>query len=323
MSSPEYSDDDARRVVEASAWRVRLTALDAESSEEFEAWLAADPLNAEAWRRVEAPWDFLGDHAAEPEILAARSAALSSARRLSELNPSRAFPWRTVCASVAAGIAVVGTALYWWLSPADYQTALGERRTLALSDGSRLTLDSNSEVRVAYSRDERDLTLIRGQARFEVVHDASRPFLVGADGATVKATGTDFDVDLLPGRLDVTLIQGHVMVSKALESVSLGSGEKATLVQGQKLVVAAVDIADALAWQSGQLVFHGEPLASAISSLNRYDQLQMELGDPSLGNLRVSGTFNTGDAVRIADVMTRYLKIRAVYSDDGRIIFRK
>jgi len=316
------TEDASRRLVEASAWRVHLAEIGADSTAQFEAWLLADARNMEAWRRVEAPWDFLGHHATEPEIVAARSAALGFAH-FGRQPSRRAVPWRAIVASALLLLAAFAGGLYWWLQPANYQTALGERRVVTLADGSRLSLDSNSEVRVAYSLRGRDLELLRGQARFEVAHDSAKPFVVAAGDVFVRATGTDFDVDLPAGVVVVTLLQGRVSVADIRHRVALNAGEQLTFAPGRAPAVVDANPADVLAWQSGQVVFHNAPLSAVIERLNRYDKAQFTLADPGLAALRVSGTFNTGDAMAIADILTRYLGIHAIYSDSGRIEFRR
>ncbi len=319
MSSEDHEVDEARRLVEASAWRVHLTEVEAESTAEFEAWLAADPRNADAWKRVDAPWQFIGAHAAEPELVAARGAALGTMPHFGEAEPRRAAAWRMIAAAALLVLIAAGGWFYWQLQPVEYQTALGERRTLVLSDGSRLGLDSNSEVRVSYSTHRRDLALVRGQARFEVAHDAARPFLVTADGAVVRATGTDFDVDLPPEGVLVTLIEGRVTVSREKDRVPLAAGEQLTLASARPPAIAHVNTADVLAWQNGQVVFHDAPLAVVVARMNRYDATKLVLADPRLAQLRVSGTFNTGDVLGFVDIITRYLKIRAVYTANGPV----
>lgn len=318
----QENEDASRRLVEASAWRVHLAEIGGDSTAQFEAWLLADARNLEAWQRVEAPWDFFGEHAAAPELVAARGAALGSAG-LGRRSRGRAAPWRMIAASGFLLLTAFSGGLYWWLQPADYQTALGERRMLTLADGSRLTLDSNSEVTVSYSLIGRDLKLLRGQARFEVVHDAARPFLVTAAGVVVRATGTDFDVDLPALGVVVTLLQGRVSVADAYHRVALNAGEQLTFAPDRPPFVVEASPGDVLAWLTGQVVFHNAPLSTVIDRLNRYEKAQFVLSDPKLGALRVSGTFNTGNAMAIADILTRYLAIHASYSDSGRIELRR
>jgi transmembrane sensor len=318
----QTDDDTTRRLVEASAWRAHLAEVGEETSAAFEAWLLSDVRNLEAWQRVEGPWAFLGEHAAAPEVLAARSAALGLTR-VGRRPSTSAIPWRGVAAMSLLLLLAIGAGIFWWEQAADYQTTFGERRVLTLSDGSRLSLDSNSEVKVSYSSRGRLLELLRGQARFEVAHDAARPFWVSAAGAVVKATGTDFDVDLPSQGVVVTLVQGRVAVSSESRTLALKEGDQLTIAPDRSLAVAAVNTSEVLAWQSGQVVFHNAPLAAAIARLNRYDVAQFVLADPSLATLRVSGTFNTGNAMTVAEILTGYLGLRAIYSDSGKIELRR
>lgn len=321
MTDPE--SDDARSLAEAAAWRVHLTEIDADTTEEFEAWLAADPRHRRAWARVEASWDFVGAHATDERLLEARSAALRPGPRFGGEAAPRTIPLRSLMATALLVIAgTIGTVV-WLRQPVTYQTAFGERRVLTLSDGSRLTLDSDSQVEVSYRASERDLRLVRGQAQFEVAHNPGRPFRVAAASATVVASGTDFDIDLPGEGVVVTLIEGRVGVTEARNRLTLEPGQQATLEPGRPPSVAAVDVETALSWQSGQAVFHNATLAAVIAHMNRYDQTKFALVDADLGSLRVSGTFKTGNAVAFADILTRFLKIRADYSRPGLILLSR
>lgn len=316
------TDDASRRLIEASAWRVHLTEIGLDSTPDFEVWLFADPRNLEVWRRVEAPWDFVGVHAAEPEIVAARSVALGLPG-FGRRPGNQAVLWPKIAAALLLVLTGLAGGIFWWLQPTDYQTELGERRTLTLADGSRLSLDSDSEVKVSYSLRNRELELVRGQARFEVAHDTSRPFLVTANrGVLVRATGTDFDVNLPSQSVIIALLQGRVAVTDANYRTALNAGEQLTLMAGQPPRVSPASSSDVLAWLGGQVVFHNAPLSSVLERLNHYDKAQLVLGDPRLADRRVSGTFNTGDAVAVAEILARYLAIHVIYSDTGRIELR-
>jgi transmembrane sensor len=318
----EKDDDVARRLIEASAWRVHLTEIGVESTAEFEIWIGSDQRNLEAWRRVEVPWDFLGEHATEREIVAARSAALGLPH-FGRPPIARPPPWRLIVVTPILVVAALAAAVFWWLQPTSYQTALGERRVLTLVDGTRVTLDANSELDVSYSTGSRNLQLLRGQARFEVAHDSARPFFVAAYGAVVRAVGTDFDVDLPGQSLVVTLLEGRVTISDATHLTALRSGQQLTLAIGQAPVVGEADSSDVVAWQNGQVVFHNVPLSAVVERLNRYDRARFVLADQSLATRRVSGTFNTGNAAAIAEILTRYLEIKAIYSNSGQIELRR
>ncbi|MFD2427832.1 FecR family protein [Sphingobium scionense] len=93
-----------------------------------------------------------------------------------------------------------------------YRTALGETRTVQLADGSRIHLNTNSSVEVALRDDIRQITLLKGEAQFDVAHDKKRPFIVNADGTLVRAVGTMFNVRLRADVTELTVIEGIVAV---------------------------------------------------------------------------------------------------------------
>jgi transmembrane sensor len=117
-----------------------------------------------------------------------------------------------IAAAVVAAIAVIGNLVSSVHGGDVYRTQPGERRLVTLADGSRVQLDSSTELRVRFSARQRELSLTQGQARFDVAHDFQRPFSVAANGRTVVATGTAFNVDVLGEDLLVTLIEGRVVV---------------------------------------------------------------------------------------------------------------
>ena len=148
-------------------------------------------------------------------MIAARQAALADARRVIGIGTRAAACLRSRPSLL---IGLVGISGYWWLVlPDDYRTAIGERRVITLSDGSKLSLDADSEVTVRYGKHDRSLHLLKGQARFDVAHDKTRPFSVVAGSQKVIATGTAFNIDMAGPKVLVTLIEGHVVVLDEIE----------------------------------------------------------------------------------------------------------
>ena len=336
---PHASVVSDTRLVEATAWRVHLTELESPTTAEFEMWLK-EPGSVEAWERVAHAWDYLGEQANAPELIKTRRAALGDAKRASgrrQLPHNR----RRIIGAMAA-VLVIGLLLsggVWWLqSPDDYATALGERRVLTLADGSRVSLDSDSEVTVHFSKSARELQLLRGQARFDVAHDVERPFSVLAGDRKVIATGTAFNIDVGGPNVVVTLIEGHVVVvdvdrplgivtsiqdpSSRWNSVELKAGQQlAALPQKQPEIVPA-NIQRVTAWTNGQLMFDNEPLSVVVSRINRYTTTPLVIDDPKIAALRISGVFNTGDVSVFIDVVTHYLPVRAVAQESGAIALK-
>src|SRR5262249_12215346 len=158
----------------------------------FEAWLA-EPGNAEAWDEVQEGWARVGEEAQSPELLALRRDALSRvhAHNRARWLGSDRLRWAAALVALLMGAALIAGLLQWRTARPDvYETALGERRGITLVDGSRISLDAASRLTVRYTEALRRLELERGQARFDVARDAARPFVVGARGRSVVATGT-------------------------------------------------------------------------------------------------------------------------------------
>jgi transmembrane sensor len=350
---------DPERLEQAAAWRARLAESADLHAAEFSSWLAQDPRNREAWRCVQAPWDVLGQQATAPGVIQLRRAALAHAHDAMRSNdvPPRRFRRPVMLAAAASVVLAAGAFLFWQQHRPDVlRTGFGERRVVTLSDGSQVTLDSRSEVTVRYTADARSLTLVRGQAQFDVAHDVTRPFSVTAEGHKVVATGTAFDVDLLGPQLLVTLLKGHVVVLRqsaatvpwvpdatpagpgsathdGTESRALSSAgdalDRIYLDPGEQLVMSSgggaprishVDVERVTAWERGEIVFDNEPLASVIQRMNRYGPRHIIIGDDHAGSLRISGVFHEGDIDGFVSTIAAYLSVKAQERPDGDVV---
>jgi transmembrane sensor len=251
--------------------------------------------------------------------------------------------------ALAASICVVliGSALYFYLQQGVYSTGIGEQRALRLDDGSVVTLDAKSRVRVAYTDGARLLMLERGRARFDVARDPLRPFRVQAGDQTVVAHGTQFNVERMGETVLVTLLEGRVAVTgiavassaptlpaaaaektsappprqrnSAASVVELTAGQGLTVrANGRATMVPKIDVERATAWQSGRLFFDNEPLASAAERVNRYSKLQIEVS-PSVANLEVSGVFTAGDADAFVEAISTYFPVRSERTGSAEI----
>lgn len=338
-SVPSGPDSDDR-LEQATQWFLRVRSETARGAglPDFMRWLNSDPRNELAYRQVVATWEGVGSHAAAPEIMVARRNALDDARRAA----SRRWSVRQWCShqlALAASIAVVllGAALYFYLQQGVYATGIGEQRALRLEDGSTVTLDAKSRVRVAYADGVRLLMLERGRARFDVARDPVRPFRVQAGDQTIVAHGTQFNVERVAGTVLVTLLEGRVAVtgiapgsaatpaavtdatsvplleerSLASPVIELTAGQGLQVrANGHATVVPQIDVQQATAWQSGRLVFDNEPLASAAERVNRYSKLQIEVSS-SVANVAVSGVFTAGDANAFVEAISAYFPVQA------------
>jgi len=326
------SESDTSCLAQAAAWRVRLAENDLEGCPELSAWLAQDVRHAEAWNLIQHDWALFGEHASSPELLELRSQALAHAHEAGQGRWARsrrfALTRRLGLAAAIAAVAVGGM-LLWVRQPEVYTTRAGERRIVTLADNSHVALDSRSEVRVQYSAHARELTLVRGQARFDVAHNVERPFSVIADNHRVLATGTSFNVDLFGPSLLVTLIEGRVVVSSTSTQVDLVKVDtpipRITLDAGEQVVfkpkaapsVARVNIGQATAWENGEIMSDNDTLANVVGRMNRYAQHTLIIDDSETAELHVSGVFHTDDVEGFISTIEAYLPISTARDSDG------
>lgn len=191
--------------------------------------------------------------------------------------------------------------------PEQFATAIAERESVTLSDGSVVELDADSRIEVAYTDTERGVTLAQGRAQFDVAKDTARPFTVFSGNQAITATGTSFTVEALALETRVVLLEGEVEVSRveALNTEPEAEPAKVVLRPGDLFVaqegpqesasVSETDLIDASSWQSGYLTFDAEPLTTVTSRFNRYSRDRLEIDDKAAGALLVSGTYKADD----------------------------
>ena len=202
-----------------------------------------------------------------------------------------------------------------------YRTAIGETLEITLADGTRVTLNTDTRLVVSFSQGAREVQLMRGEATFNVAHEATtRPFNVIAGQRTFQAMGTQFNLRVLHDNVDLIVTQGQV---KILESrprePTTPARRRDVLVYGEQTIDAheealvdpgfqsvspidANEVQARLAWQKGLIVFDDKSLGDALAEIERYTPTKFVLADEKLGALRVSGSFRTGNvnAVRLA-----------------------
>jgi len=322
--------DDALEA--ALTWRIRLHDARAASTPAFEAWLAGDPAHAAAWTRAQALWTEIDGLTAQAPMQAAAREVLARGPRRPALPAG--LTRRRAAAAAFVTLAGAGGGAAWVLNrPAVYATGVGEKRLVTLADQSRVLLDSASRLEVRYRRGSRDLALVSGQAKFQVAHDAGRPFRVTAGDRLVVATGTIFNVELVERQVLVTLIEGGVTVSGAalgspLPPVRLRPGERLTAAPpapgrpAARAEVAEVSAQKATAWESGSLIFDNEPLSLVAERVSRYTARRVVLGDDRARAQRISGVFQAGDLPAFVEAITSYLPVDADPGPDGEIVLR-
>lgn len=326
-----HEREEVERIEAASEWCIRLAERSVPESvrREFEAWLAEHPENTRAFDRVASAWQSFGVQQLEPELLTMRRDALDRFHNAHASKWTRHTRLRTVSGIVAA-VALVAILVSVWIgfAPQSYETALGERRTVVLADGSSISLDSQTRVKVRYSDHKRELRLERGRAKFSVAHDPLRPFTVDAANRKVVAIGTEFSVELFTSQVQVILYEGSVEVRETLArtqepqrrtQLEPGRALIASL-DGNSVELRGVDTRASLAWEAGQIAFDDETLANAVERMNRYSATTLQVGDVAAGRVRISGTFAAGDIDAFVEGITGVFPVRAAAAD-GRVVF--
>lgn len=289
--SDHHNADD-----EAALWITRLQSRSVSTHDlaDFARW-RRNPANAAAYARAEAFWDSSGRLGSDPDIAAVLDGVQRTRRRLL---------WhRFAVPGIALASAAVAVLLFFsgglvTIPTGRYTTIAGERSVLRLDDGTRVQLDTDSGISTAFTPRDREVSLTKGRAYFEVRHDARRPFVVTVDhDATVTALGTKFDVFRRENAIDVVLYEGSV------EVVNLASGERRRLAPGQSVTIdkdmplRAVRISpdERGLWRSGHLSFNETPLKDALGQINRYTTRPLRLSRESLGGDPISGEFSADD----------------------------
>jgi transmembrane sensor len=301
---------------DAARWFVRMQepAVDVVEYRRFEAWLGEHPQHREEFEVLQGLWT------AADLVPAARLQALC------ENPPVRKSRQSWVRYAVAASVVAValGLGLFSGLNhpapyTAEYSTALGERRHVALPDGSVIDLNSRSRIQVKFEKDRRGIELIEGEAMFSVEHDTSRPFVIDAGNGLVTVTGTRFDVRRDLSETRVAVEQGTVKVhGQGAEFVSLSAG-LGTRIDAQGTVAAAyaVNPAELTAWRSGKLVFNNASLSEVAAEVSRYREKPLTVGSDKVGNLRLTSVFKSDNTDALLKALPSILPVAVRTLDDG------
>ncbi len=309
-------------------------------------WAALDPANAAELEALAVMWrapaqsEAGADTKAIWQRLAERCEAEEPTRPVLKLEvrpPSRRIrPW----AAAAAAAAIIGVGvtmasdtlrLFGWRSAilADtasivYATPPGQRARLTLPDGSTVQLGVASTLRMprAFAAGGPRAVTLEGQAYFDVVHDATRPFTIYAGGSVVEDIGTAFNVRAYQDEhaVQVVVASGHVAMRRtagAPLAASLAAGDLGELRRDGTAATRRVDIARYIGWTQGELRFDLVPLADVTRELGRWYDVDVRLGDSSLGDLRVTASFQNQTRDEAFTRLAQALDLR--YRQRGRV----
>jgi transmembrane sensor len=320
---------NATAAAEAAEWLLALQEPSRERRESFADWLRRSPVHVEEFlqltalhgdlRRLLEGGNFdvtqliadlkisddnlirISGHRApvddDPAILALTQAQ-DRRRRSVRLTFGLAF---------IAAVALISAAV-WFPSATSrlgkhrFRTGIGEQLTVALTDGSHVNLNAASNLAVTVNGAMRELQLGDGEALFQVAKDAARPFRVHTRDAVIEAKGTQFDVNVTDDSTVVSLIEGHVLITTPRSTISLNPGEQVSIPLDASVLLAphSADIKTVIAWTQHRLVFDDAPLSVVVAAFNRYSRQPFAIEDPSLRDVRITGSFDIGSSESFA-----------------------
>jgi len=359
----DESDHRIKTKEEAAAWflRFELDEISQLDREAFVEWLRESPLHVAEMLRVTnvhdrlaafGRWAELDTRAGDKEgdVPVIGLSHFSSREPDRQVRPPfwhlRSWVYLAVAACLLA-IGLTGVDVWSRLAGGTMHTDRGERRAVALSDGTTLQIAPDTDLRVRFDKHLREIRLDRGRVMFRVARDPTRPFLVRAERTVVRAVGTSFAVERADSGVRITVSEGKVAVAGANSTARSGSNadsqskdgplstavwtasrEQLLLTANQQVIVPPagptgpirpVDAGRELAWTQGQLVFEKQTVASVVSDFNRYNQIQLRVTDTALATRIVSGVLDVSDPESFIAFLsaTGHVKVTRV---DGKVI---
>jgi transmembrane sensor len=339
----------------AAAWIARRDRGNLSPAEEADLtqWLQASTANRVAFIRLEAAWRQANRlkvlapgvspgampapgewrqspfFARRPCETASGASPDSSDERVTHPRPRQRMAWQVfsgLAASVLLAVLVISQQSRP-LQDASFRTQTGDFASVPMVDGSKVALDTNSEIHVAVSKTERRVRLERGEAYFEVAKDAERPFIVNVGDLSVVAVGTRFSVRRETDEFRVVVTEGRVQVAKAdagrdapIAQLSAGS---IAYTHGDGVLVRQQPLAqleELLSWRTGFVVFRGTTLAEAVAEFNRYSTRQMQIEDPVIAAIRISGRFRATNGDAFARLLENGFAIQADVSKEQIVL---
>jgi transmembrane sensor len=323
MNDSRAAETRARDVqMRASEWIMEhevATDWSEEQQARLDIWLQEAAAHRVAYWRAKHAWNKTG-----------RMVALRAPEKEGTAYKSRRFfaSMRSRVTIAAVALAVVATGISYIFAPSytTYATAVGGRKIVTLSDGSRIALNTNSVLRVADERHE--AVLDSGEAYFEIRHGADRPFAVIAHGHRITDLGTRFLVRIDQDSRKVSMLECRVTFGASEKntsaSVELKGGDVAVATGSTMHVFKASPqvLTDAASWRLGRLVFRHVALGDAIAEFNRYNARQLVVANADAAKLKIYGTFRTNDVQGFADVVQEVLHLQVNQLGDRIVMSR-
>lgn len=350
-------------VEEASSWVARLDGANAplapSEQKELVEWLTLSPEHLQELLLCAATLQAIQDITVDARVpletlLQEKAPAImpflaSTAKHDKEKTVIRSQKLWTGITSIAAMLALFMLAMTYFRAPEksinaelEYSTVVGEQRSISLSDGSIIHLNTGSKVVVAYQTTERAIQLVSGEALFKVAHDTARPFRVYAGSAIAEAVGTTFNVYRKTGKTSVAVVEGKVKVTRTNKPVaattSLPADDTASTLQSILLTkeqstdvtkqgavtdIRPKEVRAITSWRDRRLIFEQDYLDDIVNEFNRYNTLKIIIDDNDLAETQFDGVFDADDPNAFIQFLQLAGGIEVIRSNNNEIILRK
>jgi transmembrane sensor len=306
---------------EAAGWLARVDrGLDSEEEILFARWKGADIEHRIVYQQLQAVWR--------------RADRLAVLRQPSHAISHRPRPLSRGLLVKAAAIAAVlvicvGVGLSFQAREVPlqrFETAVGAQRSLELADGTHVELNTDTVIHASLTSKTRTVTLDRGQAYFEVVHDANHPFVVIAGDHRITDLGTKFSVKRDGDRVTVVVKEGEVRVERIADdhigAPVVAERNMVVIARRSETLIAmkpAQEIDNAMLWRSGMLFFNQEPLAVVAEDINRYNVRKLEVVGPAR-DIRIGGSFRSDNIEGFTQLLRDGFGLKVVETDDKVVI---
>ncbi len=334
---------------EASAWVAQLEtgSLVPADVEALREWTARSPRHAAELRR-------LARLSLELNALTEMTGPLAQAAQARRPIVRRRFGSKFLLPAYALASVLVVISLYWYSSQhsgdplipllvsRSLETAVGEYEEYSMPDGSRISLNTGTQLKVSFDDHQRMVTLISGEALFTVARDENRPFIVAAGNSEVRALGTAFVVRYIQEEVEVSVTEGKVMMSSVgpafrqtnvpqpqaapLSPVVLEKGQSLRLVVNapekpvEIQVVSETDLRRKLAWREGLLDFHQTPLRQVVMEVSRHSGIKVIIPDEELQHMEYEGLFRVGETEKLLEALDMRADIEVEYLDADTVL---
>lgn len=313
---------------EAFSWVLRIEEheLTPEEITQLQTWASQSGQHKQALIEIARSWS-------DMDLLSQLTVSPPSEIESSQSKKSLWYYPAAACATLFIGILAAWSLNLLPSNELDYTTLtsnIGKTELFALEDGSQVWLNTKTKVETNFAPELRQLTLVEGEAHFEVEKDKDRPFEVTAGRYVVRAIGTAFSVRMQGDQIEVVVSEGIVEILDTQQRGSVTTHKRlaagqATVVDDAPLSKAVltsleeVEIERKLSWREGRLIFEGDPLETVVSEVSRYTPINIDIASEALKTKRIGGQFDTGKTEALFEALEHGFGLQVTWIDENHV----